>query len=201
MLKAVSGITRAQAAAFSQAPVAAQEWMAPPNINGAPGAVTANLLYAAPWIAGQTCLVDQIATRVTTGAAGNVKLGLYSAAGNLPGSLLAENTADLTTASAAVVIGTIAATQVVAGQQYWITACFSGAPTMFCYNTAAYGGGYFWATGSLRNLPDPLLLGGAFFLNRALTYVSGPTPFFPATFGAPTVTGLVCPLFAVRRAA
>jgi hypothetical protein len=193
------GLTGAQVAAFRQVPVGVGEWLGTPCATANNAAVIADTLYVTPWIAPQSCNLDRIQTRVTSGAAGNAKMGIYDAAGNLPGSLLAESTADLSTAATGFLIGTIPATPVVAGRLYWIGQCHSGIPQMQCFNAGTtQGSGYFWPVGSLRNSGDLWTSGGGVYVSRALTYVAG-APFFPSTFGAPVLTTANGIIFAMRR--
>lgn len=203
MLRATSGITRAQAAALSKVPAASQEWMGPRVHAFATATVAANTLYVTPYIAEETCLLDQIAAFCVTGVAGNAKGGIYGSVGNLPGALLGEGTADLSTAaSGTLLVSTFASpVSVQAGQLLWLGWVFSAAPGIRGFFNGVPGvGGYFWPVGSLRTNASSLLQGGFFFVSRALTYVSGPTPFFPATFGAPTLTDGVAVAPAVRKA-
>lgn len=194
-------VSRSQAGQFIQAPIASQEWFGTPLYFSALSAVSSNVLYTTPWIAPETCVIDQIAIRVSTGAAGNAKFGLYNASGNLPSSLGSENTADLSTAGSGIVAGALAApVSVIAGNLYWPSVVFSGTPTCVCYNnTGIQVGGYHYPVGSLRNTANSWFVGGSFFVSQTLTYVPGPTPFFPASFGTPSITNPIALAFALRK--
>lgn len=200
-----SGISRAQAAAQRVAPLLAGEWYGTPcwsAVSSTP--VVANTMYATPWLPTEDMLIDRIGLRIATGAAGDAKVGLYSmGADKLPAAVLAENTADLTTAATAFLTGTIAATQVRVGVPVFIVAAFSGTPTPMTFNGQTVQSGGFVAALGAPNGSENVWLNNGFMsrYTRALTYVSG-SAFFPATFGAATIGtgnpgGMV---FSVRKA-
>lgn len=94
-------------------------------------AVTAGRLYAVPFVAPETASLAAIYARVTAGATGNCRLGIYSASSSnllLPASLLAD-TGDLSTAAAAT-IGAAISAELTRGTLYFFAAIFSATPTI-----------------------------------------------------------------------
>lgn len=201
-------LRRARAGAGPATPLPAGWWFGLSPVAGTTSALAANTMYGVPWIAPETCRVDQIALRVTTGAVGNCKMALYDAlaATRLPGAKLAEISADLDTSGSNVnLVGTFAAPPVVvAGRLYWMAAVCSGTPTVF-----AFGHALPLAAGFMYPLGGPDV--GAVLANHnslnsnrhtvALTYSAGGA-FMPASFGTGAFgTGLPSsPIMGLRRA-
>lgn len=91
------------------------------------GAMTANLIYYAPIIL-PGALVDRAGIEVTTGAAGNCRLGLYSNSGGLPSQLIIDFGA-LDTTSIALVEASPTAFNM-PHDWCWLAAVFDATPTM-----------------------------------------------------------------------
>lgn len=190
------GLTRAQVGAFTMAPLLSGQKFGTRATSNSTVVVVADTLYATPWIAPETCSLSTVEFRVNTGAAGNAKVGIYAAGApgvsNLPAEKLGENTADLSTASPANLVGTLSSpVAVVAGRLYWLAACFSAAPSIQGFNTAlAQAGGWLWPIGVPAG--DNGWVTASVSMSRytvALAYVAGPVPFLPATFGAGSFGG------------
>lgn len=204
------GITPAQAAAIAggvmrAAPLLPGEYDAPTIISSGNAAVAANTHYACPFIPRSTFVSDRGCLRVSTGAAGLCKLGIYAAdpATKLPSTKLAEASTDIDTTSIALLeIGWLANPTLEVGRLYWLTSVFNATPTMLCWNhnTAQAGGfqtqvGYTTLASALSGTPV-----GRYSV--ALTYGAAATPFLPASFGAGAYSsGLPgSPIIALRAA-
>ncbi len=187
-----AGLSSARAGAFTMAPLLSGQRFGTRAVARTTAAITANRLYATPFIAPESCGISSSGLRVAAGAAGLCKVGLYAndPATNRPGALLGENTADLDTTSIASIFGTFTpAVSVAGGALIWAVAVFNATPTIGLFDgvSGAQSGGLFWPVGT--NNAGSWLAGGvtaSFYRTTTLTYVSGPTPFFPATFGACT---------------
>lgn len=96
------------------------------------GALTANRLYALPFIVPHGATLDRIAINVTTLSAGNVRLGIYNNNSNVglyPGTLLTE--------CGAVDVGStgvksISINQTLTDGLYWLSLLSSSTPTIRC---------------------------------------------------------------------
>lgn len=168
-------------------------------------AVAAGTLYASPFIPSETVTIDQLAVRVVTAAVGNCKVGVYLAqdADNMPGALLAENTADLdTNVTNTTLFGTFATNPtLVGGRLHWLVSCYSGTPTMACWASNVAGNGGFPTDIGWSGTEAMFTAGGApTRITTALPYVAG-SAFFPATFGTATEGGASpgSPLVALRK--
>lgn len=180
---------------------AATSWLRAPYISGqryggrdyrarADYAVTANVLFAMPFNVFQTITIDRLGLYVVTGAAGNAKFGIARDGGGLPVSTFAEGNQDVSTAASGVEIeSTFATNPVLTPGQWWYLVCFSGTPTVITPGASVGGGGVFADIGA--SLGGAIVGAGDAQIRRtaALSYVAGPTPFFPATIGAVTSTG------------
>jgi len=148
--------------------------------------------------------IDRLELRINAPATGDVKVGAYSmGADKMPANLLAENTADLSTAVGGFLVGAISPTPVRLGVPIFLVACYSGTPQPTTFNgLAVQSGGFAVVLGSPAG-ESTVWTGGTLFsrYTRALTYVVG-SSFFPATFG-PAALGRSAPggtVFAVRKA-
>jgi len=142
----------------------------PSLVNGTPGSgqtvvVTANKLYGqliwVPNLITATALIVQ----VTTGAAGNVRLGIYNDSSGAPGSLLLDGGTTTTTAAA---VKTITISQSLSPGLYWLAAVFDAAPT--CRLAA---GATNVNLGFSSNTDTTLHMG----VDVAFTYAALPNPF------------------------
>lgn len=180
------GLTGAQVGKFSRGPVPSGYWVGNKAYSSADAAVAANTLYAAPWSVEETALYSQLGLRVTAGAVGSCKLGVYSDNAG-PATLIAEVAVDIdTTTPGALAAAFASSVGLAAGSVVWLCACFSVTPTVRGYNPAGLqGSGFGWQFGS------PLLgkwldtSGNYVRVTRdaALAYVPA-TAFFPSSFGA-----------------
>lgn len=197
------GLSRAQAAAIFRPALLSGEWDAPIPISTGTSAVVANTLYAAPYIPAETMTVDQLAIRISTGAAGLCKLGIYSTgAGKRPGTLLAEASTDIdTTSTGNPPVGLISNPRLVVGTLYWLAAVFNATPSPLVYNHNTTQAGGFLAQVGAPNVATVLSGTPVSRHTVALTYGAPATPFLPASFGSGADgTGLPgSPLIAVRK--
>ena len=157
--------------------------------------VAANVLYLWPVRADATVTIDRLAFINNTAVVGNAKLGIYdsSAAGGRPGNLIREITADLSTnVGVALVAGSMATNPTLVPGWYWLGVCFSAAAVVYsATGTGTAANSYLYEQ---AGSPDGLGPGSGNPQVRrtaALTYVSGPTAFFPASCGATTTQDAV----------
>lgn len=152
--------------------------------------LSAGRLYLFPFVAPDTGTLDGVFVRVSTGAAGNARVGLYSATSSgllLPTTLLAD-TGDLSTAAAAT-IGAAVSVPVVKGALYFAAAVFSATPQVYTIASAEQSPVY---PQSASTLATPLG-----HLYRAMTYAPLPADLSGDTW---TITGTNCPMFGIRYA-
>lgn len=97
-------------------------------------AVTAGVLYACPIFVSTTTTLTAIGIEVTTGATGNVKLGMYLDSSGTPGALRFDAGAVSTATPAA--FKSIAISQVLTPAWYWLAGVFSATPTVRALTTA-----------------------------------------------------------------
>lgn len=143
-------------------------------------AVVANILYYQP-IYLPNFTIDRIGIDVTTGAAGNCRLGLYTSSAGMPSRLILDcGTVDTT--GIATVEATIAATQL-PSDWVWMASVFDATPTCRV-GTAA----------------SPFLLGSGSMSvpSRGLT-VSSTYGTMATTAVAPTQFAAVSPMMFVRK--
>jgi hypothetical protein len=202
---------RAPARAPLTLPLPGNGWFHDRPVASASQSHPIDTLIASPWMPTETCRVDQVAFRITGGAAGFARLGFYAAdraAGWLPGDRLLDVVTDIdTTASNQTVLLTLPAPlTLVRGRLVWRAIVFSGGPTTTSWPINVAGGGGYWtplgaqsATQGVGNTAG--LTGARFVRDAALTYVIG-SAFLPASFGAGTSqNGQGAPLFSMRKAA
>lgn len=126
--------------------------------------------------------MDLLALSIQAGAAGLCKLAAYEWRRDGGAVKLGETTADMSTAAAVSLEGSFAARVPVRRGSLLLASCFSGTPTARCQ--AAQSPGPVATLGSATSdnaLGNTNLTTG---FTMALTYVAGPTPFFPATIAA-----------------
>lgn len=133
--------------------------------------VSANQLYGNPIVVPATATYDRIACYTSSGAAGNVRQGIYQDNGGIPGALVLDAGAMAVGATSNV----ITISQSLSGPaKYWLACVFSAGPTMYLWNGSAFiGSANPWAGFS------PVT--GA---QRAFTYAALPDPFTPTAGGA-----------------
>lgn len=173
-----------------------------PAANASPQniAVTANRLNVVAHEIRAPITVSGIGLNVSTGAAGLAKAGIYrfNADGGI--SLIAECNADMDTTAAAQISASFSANFTLNPGVYAVATCFNAAPTVTCQSNSVFGAVAFQgATSYSAALVAGSLVSGAFV---ALTYVSGPTAFFPATVatGSLSLSGSGFPIAALLAA-
>ena len=134
--------------------------------------VSANTLYAAHMLITQPITFDRIFCEVTTGTAGNVRLGIYEHdySTHKPGArVLDAGTAD----TAAAAVKEITISQLLAPGKYWTVAVFDATPTVRRHN----GGGewFMWPSGNTVNNDEAGL--PALGLSVGFTYAALPSTF------------------------
>ncbi len=93
-------------------------------------AVSANTLYAIPFICGtEDRIADRIAMNATTGSAGNARLGIYDDTGNLYPNNLILDAGTVDTTSAGVKTITISQT-LYADKLYWLAIVLNATPIL-----------------------------------------------------------------------
>ncbi len=99
-------------------------------------AVTANRLYMLPVIIPYDISIVAMGVRITTGASGNVRLGLYQDNQGHPGTLLYEGVPISTSATG---LSEVSLSQSLSAGVYWLAAVFNAAPTVNSHTGAAMG--------------------------------------------------------------
>lgn len=168
------------------------------------GTLVANTEYGGLWTCPQTGYWDQMGLRITTGAAGNLKLGIHAIdPTNRFGTVLGETNTDISTASAGPVSAAlITPAYLIAGTSYWLTAVTDAAPTMLCFNPSApQGGGFSWQSGSPSVGKWADSAGNYTSVKSPLTYVTGSAFLVPAASPASFGAGAPgCPIIGIRKA-
>ena len=91
---------------------------------------TVNQIRFMPFIPCRTFSVNRLDIEVTTQLAGsNIKLGIYDSSSSVPANLIV-GTVDIATSAIGVFGASITTTQLVAGNEYWLAAHFSGTQTV-----------------------------------------------------------------------
>jgi hypothetical protein len=132
--------------------VASRYYSAPCSATS-PVAVAANTLYFVPVLIPHRCNITKLGVNVTTGAAGNVVLGLYRSGqsafpgqvNGVPTTLVAQTTAQSTAGVAQLEAAIAIPSSYLDAGLYFIAALFSGAPTVTQHSIdnsriAMYGG-------------------------------------------------------------
>lgn len=137
--------------------------------------VFANRLYCTPFVAPASGTIDSIFARVTTGAAGNMRIGLYrpTASGILLPAALVADTGDLSTAAAAT-IGAAVNTSVSRGELMFAAFVYSAGPTMTALSNYAAPAVY-WDT-------TTTLTGPQCAIYKAFTYAALPADLSGSTW-------------------
>ncbi|MBW8271117.1 hypothetical protein [Caldovatus aquaticus] len=105
-------------------------------------AMTANRLYAVPYVLARPGLFAAMAVSVTTGAAGVLRMALAADNGaGRPGALIEEPLADADTAAAGSAICAFAQPRWIPVGIWWLLLCFSGVPSVRGTSTQAFSGG------------------------------------------------------------
>jgi len=134
--------------------------------------VTANRLYAKPYSISESISFTKIGINVTTAVAGNARLGIYTWANGLPGSLVADlGTVSTTTTGDKE----ISITQTLAAGAYALVAIFDATPVIRGHNTNPT------EIGNYLGWDDSSGTGG----NPGDVYESRTYGALPATFGTP----------------
>ncbi len=97
-------------------------------------AVTIDILYACPIKIPYTVTLTAIGIEVTTGATGNVRIGMYTDVAGVPTARLFDSGAISTAAPAA--FKSAAISQTIVPGNYWIAGVFSATPTVRAVTTA-----------------------------------------------------------------
>lgn len=149
-------------------------------------AATAGRLDAIPFRLPRAVTIDQIVARVTTGAVGNCRMGIYADDGAFsPGDLLVDS-GDVSTADPGDVVGAVSLA--LAGRTwYWAAINSSATPTYRCVQ----GGGLLAA-----QTPDGSTNSTITALRQIIAFGALPDPMVPAAG-----VGLTFPLLRLRVAA
>lgn len=118
------------------------KWHLPWWFVGNPGTVAAaaNTAYFVPFTMSKTMSINALSINVTTLAAGNVKMAIYSDSNGVPGTRLVDctSTTPLDTGSTGVKATSDTFSQSVdQGTLVWLAALFSAAPTVSCATSSA----------------------------------------------------------------
>lgn len=148
--------------------------------------LTANDLYAIPFVVPKSCTLDRIAINVTVGAADKLaRLGIYGDSSIIPNNLLLD-TGDLSVAASGVVTSTIS--QVLqGGALYWLAFVSNGTPTIRTYNN-------FSNPTSILGTDNTLGTSALAGYKKTITYGALPNPFN----GGGVYSGLSYPAVYVR---
>jgi hypothetical protein len=164
----------------------------PFTVTPAPMTVSADTLYAVPIPITQACMIASIGLRVTTGASGSARVGLY-ADDHGPGAKVAEGASAPSTGSAASIEVALTEPVALAPGIYWL-AIHANAPVALQAN-AATERGLTWlvgATGPYGSINNVI---GGVTANAAAPFSAG----LPSVFGAWSPAGRV-PLLSVTIA-
>jgi hypothetical protein len=126
---------------------------------GVNAVMTANRLYAVPYLLARPGLFSAMAVNVITGAAGLLRMALAADNGaGRPGALIEEPLADADTAAPGSAICAFAQPRWISAGIWWLLLCFSGTPTVRATTNQAFSGGNTLLLGS--NLGDGGASGG-----------------------------------------
>lgn len=170
-----------------------ESWFTIPLSNTAmtTGALTANRLYAFPFVVGRTATLDRIAINVTTAASGSkARCGIYDTNDNGYPYNLVVDSGELDSGTTGIKSTTISQS-LPGGHLYWLVVVSSGTPTLRCAAAAS--------------VLTPLILGTSSSLGTTHylgLYVSYTYAALPSTFpSSPTmITGTPIPLVFYRIA-
>ncbi len=142
---------------------------------GAGAAVTANRLYAVPYLLPRPGRFDAMAISITGASAGFLRMAVAADDGTgRPGHVIEEPVVDVDTASAGTALCPFATARWIAPGVCWLLLCFSGTPTVRGTSSQAYSGGNTLLLGS--PIGDGGAGGGSGAENgfmAALTYQAG----------------------------
>ena len=155
------------------------------------GPIVANIMRAMPFISGRGGTLDRIAMNVSTGVAGNARIGIYNSTSDTnlyPNALIVDSgVIDVTTAAVkSVIISTV----LDPNKLYWFVVLSDVAPTLRGMNAGSVGT-FMGITSAIGGTMD-------MYLNVGLTYGALPATF-PA--GGGMSAGGVSPVIAVRYSA
>lgn len=198
-----SGQVKALAGAAVRPVLGSQVWDGNRAFSSADAAVLANTLYIAPWVCPETTSYDALQVRITTGTAGNCKLGVMKLnLTTLVAELVAETSGDLSTAAVTALVGTFPApVPLEAGNLYGLCFVTDATPAVRGYNAGSIqGAGFSWLAGSTTAGKWNDSSGNYNKLVADLTYVTA-TPMLPAstvmTYGAGAPGA---PIMGIRKA-
>lgn len=101
------------------------------------GALTANRLYATPFICPTAITIDRIGLNVTTLLAGKARVGIYTDSAMYPSGLVSgTDAAELDTGTAGVKSNTISV-GLSANTLYWLAICTNAGVTVRCFAVAS----------------------------------------------------------------
>jgi len=149
-------------------------------------AITLNRLYGVPILVGITQTFDRISMEVTTGAAGNIRLGLYTshATTYLPDELVVDGG---TIDANSVAVQEVTISESLVPGLYWGAFVSDASPTIRAF-TAASGRALMGAAAATD--------AGYTYLRRNFSYAALPDPFG----GSLTRAGTIVPIVALRAA-
>ncbi len=138
-------------------------------------AISANTLYAVRVVARETYTFDQIGIRITAGATGNLRLGLYAAdaTDGFPGTRILDS-GDLSTASGNTNATATISQKLQANTAYWLALVCSASPSLSALPTTSVPA-LFGATDYVS--------GPSNIIQRAFTYAALPDPWGTPTYG------------------
>jgi len=136
--------------------------------------VTANRMYGIPFIVSTAATFTRIGIRVSTGAAGDARLGIYNCSNGAPSTLVLD-CGTVSTSSIAEVEVTIS--QALSPGVYFLAAVFSATPGV--RSVSSYDGGMLV---SLLGNTDSSAGTPSYGLYTAHTYGALPTPFGTPTY-------------------
>ena len=151
----------------------------------ATGAVAIDTLYATPIGISLAVTLTVLGIEVTTGAAGNVRIGIYRYSAGAPGALLVDSGAISTATPAA--FKSAAISLAIVPDVYCLTAVFSATPTVRMLTAASCLHGLGSSSGTDTNihagisvaftyaaLPDPFPAGSALYTGNFPNLLFGP---------------------------
>lgn len=109
---------------------------------GSAAAVTANRLYAVPYLLLRPGRFDAMAISITAASAGVLRMALARDDGaGQPGHVIEEPVVDVDTAAAGTALCPFASTRWIGPGVWWLLLCFSGTPTVRGTSSQAFSGG------------------------------------------------------------
>ncbi len=145
-------------------------------------AVTANRLYAVPYVVGATTTFTRIGINVTSAIAGNARLGIYNWADGVPSTLVLDCG---TVSTSSTGDKEITISQSLTAGVYALAVVFDAAPSV--------------AVANERNLINYLVGDVSSTGNNVFQYMAHTYGALPASFSAPTYTGTASPVLWMRK--